>query len=102
MIANQIGKALSNVKNIENIVFAYEPVWSIGTGQLPSCDEIAQMISYIKEYLKTNYNCICKVLYGGSVNEKNIKELKSIQGIDGFLIGGASLDATKFYNLIIA
>ena len=72
------------------IVIAYEPVWSIGTGIIPTNEEIENTISYIKKKLPNN-----KILYGGSANEKNIDTLKQISVIDGYLLGGLSLNIDK-------
>lgn len=74
----------------KKIVVAYEPVWAIGTGKVPTTDFIFTMCAFIKNYL-TNLNLNAKVLYGGSYNENNAKELNKISSVDGFLIGGASL-----------
>lgn len=70
----------------EKIIIAYEPIWAIGTGLIPTNEEIKQVIELIKELLPKS-----KVLYGGSANEKNIEELKKISTIDGYLLGGLSL-----------
>ena len=75
-------------------MIAYEPVWSIGTGLIPKSKELFTTINFIKKKTKLN------VIYGGSVNPKNIHELKSINNIDGFLIGGASQDPKKFIDII--
>ena len=78
------------------IIIAYEPIWSIGTGLIPSNDEIEEVIFLIKEQLPNN-----KVLYGGSANNENIDVLKNIKCIDGFLLGGLSLsieNLNKFIN----
>lgn len=67
------------------VLVAYEPVWSIGTGLVPTHDEIAE----ISKFLNINYSI--QVLYGGSVSSKNAKSILSIKNISGLLIGGASL-----------
>lgn len=100
ILQEQIEKALSSTKKLNRVVIAYEPVWSIGTGLIPTTDEIEETIVFIKKCVKECFDYDCKVLYGGSVNESNVKTLKSISNLDGFLVGGASLDAEKFFSLI--
>ena len=95
VLNKQIKAGLKNIKNNKKIIIAYEPVWSIGTGIIPKSDDLFKTISFIKKE-KKNY----KVLYGGSVNPKNINQLKSINNIDGYLIGGASQDTKKFIDII--
>jgi len=94
ILLRQIKLGLDKVQK-KNIIIAYEPVWSIGTGIIPKSDELLKTIDFIKNKLKNN-----KVLYGGSVNPKNIRDLKSIKNIDGFLIGGASQEPKKFIDII--
>ena len=101
VIKSQINNGLKNIKNIKNIIFAYEPVWSIGTGIIPKEHELKNNILFIKQLLKKKFKLKNpKVLYGGSVNPKNIKELRTINQIDGFLIGGASQNSNKFIDII--
>ncbi len=95
VLNKQIRLGLNKVKNKNKVIIAYEPIWSIGTGIIPKPNELFEIISFIKKKLKNN-----KVLYGGSVNPKNINELKSINNIDGYLIGGASQDSKKFIDII--
>ena len=94
ILSKQITLGLQKVKR-RNIVIAYEPVWSIGTGVIPKPDDLFRTVNFIKKKVKS-----IKVLYGGSVNTKNINELKLIKNIDGFLIGGASQDPKKFIDII--
>lgn len=68
------------------LIVAYEPIWSIGTGLIPTNAEIEEVLQLIKSLLPTS-----KILYGGSANEKNIDELKNCPSIDGYLLGGLSL-----------
>ena len=95
VLSSQIKSGLKNIKNKKNIIIAYEPVWSIGTGLIPKTNELSETVKFIKRINKK-----LKVLYGGSVNPKNIEILKSINNIDGFLIGGASQDSKKFIDII--
>ena len=97
----KIMQSLKKITNINNIIFAYEPVWSIGTGIIPKQYELINNIAFIKKLLKKRFKSKnSKVLYGGSVNPKNINELRQINQIDGFLIGGASQNSNKFIDII--
>ena len=95
VLIKQIELGLSGIKTKKDIIIAYEPVWSIGTGVIPRERDLEASIEFIKKRFKKN-----KVLYGGSVNPKNILKLKSINNIDGFLIGAASQDPKKFIDII--
>ena len=97
VVTNQLVDGIDGLSktDILRTIIAYEPVWSIGTGIIPKSDDLFKTISFIKKE-KKNY----KVLYGGSVNPKNINQLKSINNIDGYLIGGASQDPKKFIDII--
>ena len=94
ILSKQIKLGLNKVQK-KNVIIAYEPVWSIGTGIIPKSDELLKTIDFIKNEAKNN-----KVLYGGSVNTNNIRDLKLVRNIDGFLIGGASQEAKKFIDII--
>ena len=101
ILSSQIINGLKKIKNIKKIIFAYEPVWSIGTGIIPKQYELINNIVFIKKLLKKRFKSKNpKVLYGGSVNPKNINELRQINQIDGFLIGGASQNSNKFIDII--
>jgi triosephosphate isomerase (TIM) len=95
VLANQIKVGLHKIKNTKNILIAYEPVWAIGSGQIPKKDDLIKTIKFIRERIKSS-----KILYGGSVNPKNINDLKNIDNINGFLIGGASQNPNKFIDII--
>jgi len=95
ILKKQIKHGLLKLKNTNKIIIAYEPVWSIGSGIIPKPRDLYETINFIKKITKNS-----KVLYGGSVNPKNVNELKSINNIDGFLIGGASQDSKKFIDII--
>ena len=97
VLAQQITSGLKSIKNTSNIIIAYEPVWSIGTGLIPKPNDLSNSISFIKGKFRKKTP---KVLYGGSVNNKNITEIKDINVIDGFLIGGASQSSKKFIDII--
>ena len=101
VLYKQIKKGLRRLKNLNKIVIAYEPVWSIGTGMVPKNHELLSNILYIKKILRSRFKLKNpKVLYGGSVNPVNIKDLRKINQIDGFLIGGASQNSYKFIDII--
>jgi triosephosphate isomerase len=93
----QLSNVFNKNYNFKNLVIAYEPVWAIGTNNIPSLEEIEKAHEYIKGlfYKKFQVENIC-VIYGGSVNSKNSKEIFSISNVDGGLIGGASLKADDF------
>ena len=95
ILKKQIMQGLFKLKNTNRIIIAYEPVWSIGSGVIPKPKDLYETINFIKKITNNS-----KVLYGGSVNPKNVNELKSINNIDGFLIGGASQDSKKFIDII--
>ncbi|CDE48494.1 triosephosphate isomerase [Firmicutes bacterium CAG:460] len=100
ILEKQISEVLNNVE-IKNIMIAYEPVWAIGTGNVPSIKEIKENIEFISDLLYEKYECKLDILYGGSVNDENIGELCSIKGLSGFLVGGASLDVNKVKGMIL-
>ena len=95
VLNKQIKSGLNKVKKKNNIFIAYEPVWSIGSGLIPKPKELFEIVDFIKKKYINH-----KVLYGGSVNSKNIMELKFIDNIDGYLIGGSSLNPKKFIDII--
>ena len=102
IIRNQIQKAITNKKFLKKILFAYEPVWSIGSNKIPKITELNYIIRDIKKFVKYTYknNKKIKVLYGGSVNSLNIEKLKLINQIDGYLVGGASQSSKKFIDIL--
>ena len=97
VIASQLQPVLAalTADQLEKIVVAYEPVWAIGSGLIPKESEILDIVKFIKNKVKGS-----KVLYGGSVNTKNINVLNKINNLDGFLIGGASQNANNFIDII--
>ena len=97
ILSKQIKLGLKKIKEKSNIFVAYEPVWSIGTGKIPKIDELEQTVEFIKKKFKGK---LPKILYGGSVNPENIRNLKKITNLDGFLIGGASQNSKKFIDIV--
>src|SRR3989344_4205289 len=105
-IENQLKKDLKEVRNslfkIHNsLIIAYEPVWAIGAGHSDTPKDAAEIIKYIKEFLISNFQFSnIKVLYGGSVNGKDIKDFVRSDEIDGYLVGGASLKSSEVNKII--
>ena len=97
VISKQIKVGLKNVKDKSKIFIAYEPIWAIGSGVVPRSKDLLKIIKFIQSKFKQK---LPKILYGGSVNTQNIKDLKEINNIDGFLIGGASQNSKKFIDIV--
>lgn len=106
VIDTQIRKGLANLNSeqVKNLVIAYEPVWSIGTGKNAS-KEIAQDIcKFIRDILSDMFGEVSqdiRILYGGSVKPENIKQYLSCPDVDGALVGGASLNIDSYKQLLI-
>ena len=79
----------------EKIILAYEPAWAIGGNITDDLEKIEEMIKEIKKYLPNN-----KIIYGGGLNLENIKYLKEISEIEGFLLGSISLDVSMINRLL--
>lgn len=93
-IKNDLDYLLSDIDKSTNFIIAYEPIFAIGTGIVPTNEDIEKVTTMLKErYSK-------KVLYGGSANENNINELKNVKSIDGFLLGGVSLKLPSLQELL--
>ena len=104
IIENQLSADLANIHStkLSNIIFAYEPVWAIGTGFAANSDEVTQGIEAIRNYISRQFNIDnAEVIYGGSSNLGNIETLKKLK-IDGYIVGKASLDPINFANFIIS
>ncbi|KAF8241997.1 Triosephosphate isomerase [Wilcoxina mikolae CBS 423.85] len=95
VVTRQLGAVAEKVKDWKNIVIAYEPVWAIGTGKVATTEQAQETHQAIREWLKTAVSKEAadntRILYGGSVTEKNSAELAKQPDVDGFLVGGASL-----------
>ena len=102
VLKKQITNVLEKKLNYKDIIVAYEPIWSIGTGQIPEEKDLLKTTIFIKKVLKNIFKKqnIPSVLYGGSVDGENIGQFKSLNEIDGFLIGGASKSDKKFIDII--
>jgi len=91
--------------DMQDIVIAYEPLWAIGTGKVPSENDIDEMSGYIKEILSKTKNVDKKdvrVLYGGSVKSDNSHAIIHLDSVDGVLVGGASLKGDEFFKIVVS
>tara|TARA_B100001109_G_C18789409_1_gene439360 strand:- start:329 stop:1081 length:753 start_codon:yes stop_codon:yes gene_type:complete len=101
ILMKQLSVGLKNVPINSNIIIAYEPVWSIGTGLIPKKLDLSQNIDFIKAQVKKKLKFKnIKIIYGGSVNPNNIAGLNLIDSIDGYLIGGASQSSKKLIDIL--
>ena len=101
VLKKQLTNVLEKKFNKNNIIVAYEPIWSIGTGKIPGAEELKKTTVHIKKVLKNIFKKNSPaVLYGGSVDGTNVELFKQITEIDGFLIGGASKSSKKFIDII--
>jgi len=102
VVSEQLESSLSHEANSASVAIAYEPVWAIGTGRTPSLAEIKDMHAHIRKTykeIKTGGANGLRVLYGGSVKTKNAADILAIEGVDGALVGGASLLAEEFWAI---
>ena len=88
----------------DGLAIAYEPIWAIGTGKVPTTGEIAEMHSVLRGRLEATYGDwgrSVRILYGGSVKPSNAREIFKVPDVDGALVGGASLDVRAFHDIIV-
>lgn len=92
------------VSDMERIIIAYEPVWAIGTGKIATPEQAQEMHGFIRDILAEIHGnevaAAVRILYGGSVKPENVSDLMSQADIDGALVGGASLEAESFANIV--
>lgn len=106
ILDHQIATNLADIKTeqLAQLVIAYEPVWAIGTGKNATPMQAAEAHSHIRSHLASTFGkeaaAQCHVIYGGSVNPKNIQELIAQPDVDGALVGGASLEVQAFFEII--
>ena len=106
VVACQVEEALFTLDQTDfaKLILAYEPVWAIGTGKTATADQAQEMHAHIRKSIAAKYGKEvadgCSILYGGSCNAANAKELFSRPDVDGGLIGGASLSVDKFLPII--
>ena len=105
VLETQLQKGLKNIENISNVVIAYEPVWAIGTGETANTVQVKEAHNWVREILAELYSKNIAegtaILYGGSVKPNNAAELFEIEDVNGFLIGGASLNIDSFKEIIL-
>ncbi|WP_299206429.1 triose-phosphate isomerase [uncultured Tateyamaria sp.] len=105
IIAAQLDGSTPDSATAENTVIAYEPIWAIGTGRVPTMEQIVETHDMIREKLITRFadqGANMRVLYGGSVKPTNAAEIFQAENVDGALVGGASLKAADFQPIIDA
>jgi triosephosphate isomerase (TIM) len=103
VIKKQIEECLKNIDKdmLSDIIIAYEPIWAIGNGLTPTTLQIEEVVNFIKSICNAQYHTSnIKVLYGGSVNKNNIKEITNIKELDGVLVGTASWEAKSLIDII--
>lgn len=106
VIHDQLTSGLLNVTSdeIKDITIAYEPVWAIGTGDPVKPGDLETVVKAIRKQVKALYGAKAsgelRVLYGGSVNADNATSFMAVDGVDGFLVGGASLKADEFASIV--
>ena len=104
-VAAQLDASLPRVETGDRLAVAYEPIWAIGTGKVPTVGEIADMHAALRDRLVAAYGSAGKavrILYGGSVKASNAAEIFAVPDVDGALVGGASLKAADFLPIVKA
>ena len=101
-LKSQIIESIPKSYVLNELIIAYEPIWAIGSGRTPEAEEVNSIHEFIKDVVQsaTANNIVPKVLYGGSVNDINANDFFEEDSIDGALVGGASLDANIFANIV--
>ena len=106
VVGRQLQGSVPNGASGARLVVAYEPVWAIGTGKVPTTDQIAEVHDFIRARLDDRFGegvgRLVRILYGGSVKPSNAAEIFAIANVDGALVGGASLKAADFSGIIAA
>lgn len=106
IIAGQLAGSVPAGVTGETLVIAYEPVWAIGTGKVPSLGQIGEVHDFMREKLEARFGAetggAIRLLYGGSVKASNAAEIFAVSNVDGALVGGASLKAEDFAPIIAA
>lgn len=106
IIAGQLSASVPDTSTGENLVIAYEPIWAIGSGRIPSTDQIGEVHDFIRTRLERRFGAgvgrSARLIYGGSVKPDNAAQIFAVSNVDGALVGGASLTAAEFCPIIAA
>lgn len=102
VLSRQLKQGLSQVVTMASLAIAYEPVWAIGTGKVASLEQVAEAHAFIRSELQHLGQSDISILYGGSVKADNAVGLADIANVNGFLVGGASLDPKSFAQIVRA
>ena len=106
IIGGQLSESVPDLATGENLVIAYEPVWAIGTGRVPTPAQIGEVHDFLRARLEARFGAgvgrSVRLLYGGSVKGDNAAEIFAVPNVDGALVGGASLTAADFSPIIAA
>ena len=106
IIAGQLSGSIPDMVTGENLVIAYEPIWAIGSGRVPTLEQIGEVHDFIRARLERRFGAgvgrSVRLLYGGSVKPDNAAEIFTVPNVDGALVGGASLTAADFSPIIAA
>jgi triosephosphate isomerase len=104
-VDRQLDDSLPRDVDVDRLAIAYEPIWAIGTGKIPTIADIAELHGALRRRLRTAYGDAgegIRILYGGSVKPTNASDIFSVMDVDGALVGGASLKASDFIPIVEA
>jgi triosephosphate isomerase len=105
VVTSQVKASIPSDATMGNTIIAYEPVWAIGTGKVPTATDVEEVHAEVRSVLNERFGSKgddINILYGGSVKASNANELMSVANVNGALVGGASLKADDFYGIISA
>jgi len=106
VISGQLAGSIPDESTGDTLVVAYEPIWAIGTGKVPTLDQIGEVHDFIRTLLEKRFGeeagQAVRLLYGGSVKPSNADDIFAVSNVDGALVGGASLKADDFSGIISA
>jgi len=105
VVARQLKESLPDAATAADTMVAYEPVWAIGTGLVPSVADVAEVHGFLRNLLSDRFGAegqAMRLLYGGSVKPDNARELMAVPNVNGALVGGASLKADDLLAILAA